>query len=175
MSKKEDLLLNTARIIYEEGIQKLTIDLVAKQSGMTKGGVLYHFENKDALLMKMNEFVIEQFDAILEKHLATLSGKYRYTRAYGLATLEYVREHKILLPAVFITSFENEQCANLWEKTLHNLEKLFEEDDGNAEEILSFRLLCDGIWFSLMYREQHHVAEKAENLLVKKIQAMEEA
>jgi len=46
MNKKEELLINAAQIIYEEGIQKLTIDYLAKITNITKGGVLYHFEVK---------------------------------------------------------------------------------------------------------------------------------
>jgi len=76
MDKKIQLLLNTAHIIAEEGMQKLTMDYVAKKSNLTKGGVLYHFDSKDTLLVQMNEYVIEQFNEVLEKHLDKLSGAY---------------------------------------------------------------------------------------------------
>ena len=46
LSKKEELLTNAAKIINEEGIQKLTMQYLAEKSGITKGGVLYHFEIK---------------------------------------------------------------------------------------------------------------------------------
>lgn len=40
MTKKEELLTNAAKIIYEKGIQKLTIDYLAKVSNLTKDGVV---------------------------------------------------------------------------------------------------------------------------------------
>lgn len=174
MDKKIQLLLNTAQIIAEEGMQKLTMDYVAKKSNLTKGGVLYHFDSKDTLLIKMNEYVIEQFNEVLEKHLGRLTGAYQYTRAYGLATIEYMKDNDALLPAVFISSLENKQCARLWETTLQKWEQPFEEDIGEPSLMLEFRMLCDGLWFSLMYHDINNVLEDKKQLLLEKIKQMEE-
>src|SRR5690625_1077765 len=62
MSKKEQLLLNAAKIIFEEGIQKLTIDYLAERSNITKAGVFYHFDDKASLLLQMNEMAITHFE-----------------------------------------------------------------------------------------------------------------
>lgn len=40
MTKKEELLINAAKNIYEEDIQRITIDYLAKVSNLTKGGVV---------------------------------------------------------------------------------------------------------------------------------------
>jgi len=174
MSKKIQLLLNTAQIIAEEGMQKLTMDHVAKKSNITKGGVLYHFDSKDTLLIKMNEYVIEEFNDVLDKHLAKLSGPYQYTRAYGLATIEYMKNNDTLLPAVFISSLENKACAALWEDTLQEWEQPFEDDLGDPTLMLEFRMLCDGLWFSLMYHDINNVLDDKKQLLLNKIKQMEE-
>ena len=42
MNKKQELLQHAATIIQEEGMQKLTMDYLAKKANITKGGVLYH-------------------------------------------------------------------------------------------------------------------------------------
>lgn len=174
MNKKTQLLLHTAQIIAEEGMQQLTMDYVAKKSQMTKGGVLYHFDSKDTLLVKMNEYVIEAFNEVLEEHLHKLSGPYQYTRAYGLATIEYMKENDALLPAVFISSLENKHCADLWERTLQKWEEPFEDDIGEPSLMLEFRMLCDGLWFSLMYHDINKVLDDKKQLLVEKIKQMEE-
>lgn len=174
MSKKIQILLNTAQIIAEEGIQKLTMDYVAKKSNITKGGVLYHFDSKDTLLIKMNEYVIKQFNDLLKKHLAKLSGSYQYTRAYGLATIEYMENNDARLPAVFISSLENKACATLWERTLQEWEQPFEDDIGDPTLMLEFRILCDGLWFSLMYHDVNNVLDDKKHLLLDKIQQMKE-
>lgn len=110
MSGKSELLENAAKIIYEEGIQKLTMDYLAKKSGITKGGVLYHFESKGNLLLEMNKMVIEKFEEKMNYYEAKLSGNVIFTRAYALATLHFLNNPETaLLPAVFISALEDEK------------------------------------------------------------------
>lgn len=48
------LLLDAAEaLVLEDGAVRLTIDGVAEKAGMSKGGVLYHFPTKEALLAAM--------------------------------------------------------------------------------------------------------------------------
>ena len=61
-----DRLLNAAStIVARQGAGNLTIDAVAAQSGMSKGGVLYHFPNKRALLGGMLERLVDQLQGRL--------------------------------------------------------------------------------------------------------------
>ena len=49
-----DLILDAAeRIVEAEGASRMTIDAVVKESGFSKGGVLYHFGSKAALIEGM--------------------------------------------------------------------------------------------------------------------------
>lgn len=152
MTKKEEILNNAAIIIFEEGMQKLTIESVAAKSNLTKGGVLYHFKSKANLLLEMNKRAIEQFEKLWEHYRHQLSGASIITRAYAYATLDFFNEREqALLPAVYISSMEDEGSYSLWGKTVDRWEQLFYKDDGNREKNLKLRLICDGIWFSLMY------------------------
>ncbi|MFT8717850.1 TetR/AcrR family transcriptional regulator [Acetobacter sp.] len=47
---KSDVLNAAARILTTKGIQSFTLDLVAKEAGVSKGGLLHHFANKKSLL-----------------------------------------------------------------------------------------------------------------------------
>ena len=49
-NQADAILIAASQVIAQDGAGKLTIDAVAKKSGMSKGGVLYHFPSKDALL-----------------------------------------------------------------------------------------------------------------------------
>jgi len=53
-------------VIRRDGAQKLTLDAVAAQSGVSKGGVLYHFATKRALVDGLLERWLEDFDRKLE-------------------------------------------------------------------------------------------------------------
>lgn len=53
-SKQVENILNAATaVVSQQGIAKLTIDAVAKQAGISKGGVLHHFRTKDSLVQAM--------------------------------------------------------------------------------------------------------------------------
>ena len=53
-------------MIRRDGAQKLTLDAVAAQSGVSKGGVLYHFATKRSLVDGLLERWLEDFDGRLE-------------------------------------------------------------------------------------------------------------
>lgn len=49
-SKKDDILRAALHLLGERGAAGLTYDALAQQTGMTKGGLLYHFPTKEALV-----------------------------------------------------------------------------------------------------------------------------
>ncbi|MFS2318406.1 TetR/AcrR family transcriptional regulator [Maricaulis sp. D1M11] len=57
-----DRILDAAEnVVSTEGGARLTIDAVVTESGLSKGGVLYHFPNKTALLKGMMQRMIDVF------------------------------------------------------------------------------------------------------------------
>src|SRR5690625_3745102 len=166
MSRKEELLFSAAKIIYEEGIQQLTIDYLAEKSSITKGCVLYHFDNKENLLVKMNEMIIDLFERQIDMHIAQLNGIARYTRAYAYATLDYVRAPETaLLPAVLMTSLEIDACNELWRRASNKWDTFVAQDSGNKEQNIQLKFLCDGIWFSLMYNTDSRLNKYMEQVI----------
>lgn len=174
MNKKEELLTNAAKIINEEGIQKFTMDYLAKKSGITKGGVLYHFESKEKLLLEMNKMVIEIYEENIAYYQAQLSGSYLFTRAYALSTLYFLNNtENILLPAVFISSHEDKQSQRLWQSVIDKWDRAFDQDQGDSDKILELRMICDGIWFSIMYNYENNLKSRMEQIVQQYCNAME--
>ena len=65
-------ILNAAnRIVIEQGVERLTLEGVAAEAGVSKGGLLYHFPNKEALIKSMIAHYLERFsedfDAVAQK------------------------------------------------------------------------------------------------------------
>ncbi|PZE70786.1 TetR/AcrR family transcriptional regulator [Curtobacterium sp. MCPF17_018] len=54
-SKRTLVLESAARIVESSGITAVTFDSVAVESGLTKGGLLYHFPTREALLEALHE------------------------------------------------------------------------------------------------------------------------
>ncbi len=53
-------------LIRREGVARLTIEAVAQEAGLSKGGVLYHFRSKESLIQAMIASLVERFDADIE-------------------------------------------------------------------------------------------------------------
>jgi AcrR family transcriptional regulator len=75
-------------VVAERGVASLTFDEVARQAGVSRGGVLYHFASKEALTEAMVQRFIDRFDVAVAKAAAQDRQPIgRNTRAYLLATL----------------------------------------------------------------------------------------
>jgi len=60
--KARQLVLDAARrIVRERGAGNLTFDEIVQESGVTRGGITYHFATKEALLRALVEADIEQW------------------------------------------------------------------------------------------------------------------
>ncbi len=67
---RADLLQAAERIVETEGSKKLTLDAVARAAGLSKGGVLYHFPTKAALVEAMVRYHLDQMDEAMEQFIA---------------------------------------------------------------------------------------------------------
>jgi AcrR family transcriptional regulator len=63
---KAKILEAAAMVMRRDGALALTLEAVAKEAGVSKGGLLYHFPNKDALLQGLLEHYLENFEQSLE-------------------------------------------------------------------------------------------------------------
>ena len=50
---RDHILEAAAKLVLAEGASSLTLDAVAKMAGISKGGLLYHFPSKEALILGM--------------------------------------------------------------------------------------------------------------------------
>ena len=64
------LLAVVRSLLVEQGPHAVTLDAVAKQANVSKGGVLYAFGTKDALINAMMQRVVANFDRAVEASLA---------------------------------------------------------------------------------------------------------
>jgi AcrR family transcriptional regulator len=49
--------------VVEEGVSGMTLEAVAREAGVSKGGLLYHFPSKEALIGGMIGRLIDRFEA----------------------------------------------------------------------------------------------------------------
>src|SRR5690242_16415505 len=66
-SATRDRLLDAAgTVVHRDGAQALTLDAVAKEAAVSKGGLLYHFKTKNDLVQAMVDRWLSQFGTEME-------------------------------------------------------------------------------------------------------------
>ena len=147
--KLDELLIAAHNVVMRDGVARLTLELVAREAGVSKGAVLYYFPTKNALIGEMLKTHLErnrqQWMACLAEEPEGVPG--RVTRAWirSVRALSGVKAHEGagMLAAIAndpaLLSIIHERIA-VWKKEL--------EDDGLPPERLQvIRYAMDGIKF----------------------------
>lgn len=66
-SAKDAILDAAEAIVREHGAAHLTLDAAAERAGLSKGGVLYHFQTKDSLLTALVHRMTQAFQGLYEE------------------------------------------------------------------------------------------------------------
>ncbi len=137
-------------VVLRDGVARLTLDAAAAEAGLSKGGVLYHFPTRDALVAAMVDRIIEEFDRDIEENMGDGAGPGRFTRAYIRATMTPSstgpdREDRLGAALIAAAAAEPtllqplQAAADRWQSRL--------EDDGLDPTVATvLRLACDGLW-----------------------------
>jgi AcrR family transcriptional regulator len=81
-SNREKILDSAVHVAIRDGIMGMTLDAVAKEAGISKGGLLYHFGTKDDLITGMLEYFRDRVGRSLEARMAADSNpRGRFLRA----------------------------------------------------------------------------------------------
>ena len=156
MSKKtpietrEKLVQAAAQLVVSKGITRVTLEQVALEAGVSKGGLLHHFPTKQALLNGLIEQVGQVFKARLEKYMAleTSLQPGRLARAYIRASFEYEADELQLTNAIAKVVSEFPESLQELQTDFAQLDQEMQRDGLPAARALVIRLACDGLWFS---------------------------
>jgi AcrR family transcriptional regulator len=156
MSKKapietrEKLVQAAAQLVVSKGITRVTLEQVALEAGVSKGGLLHHFPTKQALLNGLIEQVGQVFKARLEKYMSleTSGQPGRLARAYIRASFEYEADELQLTNAIAKVVSEFPELLQELQTDFAQLDQEMQQDGLPAARALVIRLACDGLWFS---------------------------
>lgn len=91
------LVLDAAGSAIRRGGVGTTLDLVAREAGVSKGGLVYHFPSKTSLLVALAQAELDTFRDAVHAHLDRPEGTPgRLVRAYVRASLAPVDEGEAL-------------------------------------------------------------------------------
>lgn len=87
-SQRESILDAAERVVVAHGAAKMTLDAVAAEAEVGKGGLIYHFPSKQALLQGLVERLIDQYQTCIDEVRSdpNAGGNLLQTRLKALAT-----------------------------------------------------------------------------------------
>ena len=147
---KENLLSAAAKLITLHGANQLTLERIALEANVSKGGLLHHFPTKLELLTALVGQLASEFEADIDQHLKTEpTGRAgRWARAYIRATFQPSPNECSLTNALA-------QIINTHPELLEPIKKSFEfaanrilSDGLPAPRATAIRMACDGLWFA---------------------------
>jgi AcrR family transcriptional regulator len=108
-SSSRNALLDAAEmVVLAVGAGHLTLDAVADKAGVSKGGLIYHFPSKEALLEAMMTRLLARFNERQAKAAESLPpGVRRELQAYVAASLTDPEETKRLSAAILAVVANN--------------------------------------------------------------------
>lgn len=149
-----ELLLQAAQtVILRDGILHMTLDAVAREAGVSKGGLLHYYPNKNALLEGMTSALLETFEAEIEQRMAADPVEQgRFCRAYVAVTLMQETREELALSSALLaaaTTVEPQLLMVVRDRYAHwKARALADGMDTDTAALVFFA--ADGFWFARM-------------------------
>lgn len=150
MKTREAILSAAAKIIVQLGTGAFTIEAVAQEAGVTKGGVLHHFPSKEALINGLIEQVMALFygrvSAALDEEPEGAPG--RWLRAYIRTIFAIQHEDIDLIPALAAAVAADHQTIDRIRLGMEASQQAAVDDGLDPTLATIVRLAVDGLVFT---------------------------
>lgn len=149
------MLRAAATLVAERGYSALTLDAVGAATGTSKGGVLYHFPTKEALVAALLEELTAGFDADqAAAHAADPIAPGAWTRAYVTASTDPLQDESTQIAAVALLAavgYDPTLLAPLQAQYDDWVKRL--DDDGlPGVDAHVVRMAADGLWAADLFQ-----------------------
>ncbi len=145
------LLAEANLIVVERGLAGLSLDLVARRAGVSKGGLIHHFPSRQALVDALFLSLLAVFEKNIEDRIAgDENPRGRFTRAYVRATAAPCGgpDGSKLLGAFAVAMSHDAPLAAKWRDWVQRqLARHGEESHALAGRMI--RYAADGIWLEV--------------------------
>lgn len=142
-------------MVIRDGVARLTLDAVAAEAGLSKGGVLYHFPSKDALIRGMVDHLISEASSALNRFIeADPEAKGRFTRA--ILSVNFpdpeteVEHHNRVAAAMLAAILTNPALLEPVYEAYRDINARLLEDGIDPVRARIVQLAADGLWMAEM-------------------------
>jgi AcrR family transcriptional regulator len=144
------LLAAAAEVIARQGAQDLTLEAVAKSAGVSKGGLLYHFPTKAALVQALVAQAVDEVDSFLDAAVAADASPGAFSRAYVGVTVapDDSGAGATLATALLATAASDPHLLQPLRDAYERWNDALRADGLPAGTALVIRLAADGWWLA---------------------------
>ncbi|WP_106398423.1 TetR/AcrR family transcriptional regulator [Actinocorallia populi] len=148
VNTRQRILEGALEVLRAEGGATITLDAAARQAGVTKPGLMYHFATKEALMVGVVEYVAERWERLMLDRLGLPleeASPRRRIRAYVQVALSERFDRADF--AICADALYRDALAEAWAR--HLAPWFLLPDDLPEEErgrLTAARLMADGYW-----------------------------
>ncbi|MGD2159358.1 MAG: TetR/AcrR family transcriptional regulator [Anaerolineales bacterium] len=155
-------------ILRNEGLTNLTLEAVADEAQISKGGLLYHFPNKESLIEALFEYHNSKFETRLQELVEAEGDEVgAWLRAYAKASIEQIAdpENASLYASLFAAEERYASAHQLMREKYVNWQKNIENCGLDPTLATLVRIAVDGLWFAEMHRYAPPDLKRREKIL----------
>ncbi|MEO9530003.1 TetR/AcrR family transcriptional regulator [Roseibium sp.] len=146
---KSEILKAALELIRRSGAPSLTIDAVAVEASFSKGGVLYNFPTKDALITGMVEFLAGQFEAEVAAARARNLSSHCPTLAAMIDVTEgWLMENRDIARAILATKVDRPELSEPFRLVKERLKAAIEAETDYRARAWAIWASLEGLHFS---------------------------
>src|SRR5512144_2099177 len=159
---RERILIAAEDVVLTEGVSRLTLEKAAAGAGVSKGGVLYHFPSRSALVSAMVARLADRLDEALaaqreaDQREAVPRERGAYARAYvddtfSPADAEQAQRGQRLGAAVLAAMASEPELLGPLRGAFARWQAEIETDVSDPVRGTIARLAADGLWLSELF------------------------
>ncbi|OZD81337.1 TetR family transcriptional regulator [Rhodococcus sp. 05-339-2] len=147
-SKRTEILDAAARVVQRVGVSSVTFDSVAEESGLTKGGLMYHFPTRESLIAAIHQHLAGQWEAemiAVAGKSASEATEAERLRAYVRLGTHSAQRAELLF---MLEGATDENLMALWNGVYRRWTPPVPSVSSTDREVAEFvaRLASDGLW-----------------------------
>jgi len=153
-----DLILTAAeRVVLRDGVARLTLEAVAREAKLSKGGLLYHFSTKEMLIQAMLSRLIQHCEREIEAYQQEDTKPGHWTRAYVRRAIgprlsypgeaDFPRSREVGAGIIVAATTDPQLLAPLRER-FQAWQQAIEGDGIDVARATVVRLAVDGLWLA---------------------------
>lgn len=161
-------------VIKRDGVTAVTFDAIAEETGLTRGGLLYHFPSREHLMREAHKHIASQWEAEMQEIAGGSDAppKVRYA-AYIRTCANTANRVQLLL---MLESMDDPELGRPWRDVHDRWAPPVPDDDSKAaQDLFLARLAAEGLWIHEAITKRPLSADLKEKILRKLIVVAETA